>query len=197
MKIPISFYRQKDVVDIAQKLLGKFLFTKINNKVTGGIIVETEAYAGIDDKASHAYKGKITQRTKPMFGNGGISYVYLCYGMHYLLNVVTNSKSIPHAVLIRAIEPTHGIDTILERKNKKKLSYNLTSGPGALTKALGVNKDHNSVKLNSSILWIEDKGFIVKDIVKSPRIGIAYAQEHAFLPWRFRIKDNKWTSKVK
>ena len=199
MKLPLSFYRQDDVVEVSQKLLGKVLFTKINNEICGGIIVETESYGGISDKACHAYNGLLTERTRPLYENGGVSYVYFCYGMHHLLNIVTNKKNIPQAVLIRAIEPIHGIDTILKRKNKNKIDYTLTSGPGALCKALGITKKENNISLTGSILWIEDHNILVKDteIIKSPRVGVNYAEEDALLPWRFRIKNSKWTSPAK
>jgi DNA-3-methyladenine glycosylase len=199
MKLPLSFYQQKDVSQVAKQLLGKFLFTKIDDELLGGMIVETEGYGGIHDKASHAFQNRYTERTKPLYENGGIAYVYLCYGMHYLLNVVTNKKDIPHAVLIRAIEPTHGIEAMLRRKNKTKLDKTLTSGPGALCKALGITLKHNRLKFTSSIMWIEDKKIDIKEenIVKSPRVGVAYAKEDALLPLRFRIENNKWTSPAK
>lgn len=192
VKLPFSFYRQEDVIEIAKNLLGKYLFTKIDGKITGGIIIETEGYKGIEDKACHAYNGCFTNRTKTMYENGGVSYVYFCYGMHHLLNVVTNKKNTPHAVLIRAIEPTHGIDIMLKRRNKAKLTNILTSGPGALCQALGITKEHNNIKLNSSLLWIENRNISVKEknIIKGPRVGVDYAKEHALLPWRFRIKPN-------
>ncbi len=199
MKLPLSFYREDNVVKIAKKLLGKVLYSKINEEICGGIIVETESYNGISDKASHAYKGRFSERTKVLYENGGVTYVYLCYGMHHLLNVVTDKKNIPSAVLIRAIEPTVGINAMLKRKNKKIKDYSLSNGPGALCKALGITKKENNLKLTGPIIWIEDKGFDLKedDIIKSPRVGVAYAGQDAFLPWRFRIKNNKWTSPAK
>lgn len=199
MKLPLSFYQQEDVSDIAKQLLGKYLFTKIEGKLTGGMIVETESYGGAHDRASHAYQNRYTDRTKPLYENGGIAYVYLCYGMHCLLNVVTNKKNIPHAVLIRAIEPTCGIASMLRQKNKTKLEQTLTSGPGALTKALGITLKHNGLKFTGPIMWIEDKKVEIKEenIVKSPRVGVEYAKEDALLPLRFRILNNKWTSKAK
>lgn len=188
MKLPNSFYSHEDVVLIAEQLLGKFLFTKIDGNLTGGMIMETEAYKGVDDKASHAYKGKVTSRTAPLYENGGVSYVYLCYGMHHLLNVVTNKKDIPHAVLIRALYPTEGLDIMLTRKKTKSKP---ASGPGSLCKSLGITKDHNNIDLTGNTLWIEDRNVFIKkeDIIKSPRVGIDYAQEHAKLPWRFRINS--------
>ena len=177
MKLPISFYRQTDTLEIGKQLLGMSIFTKIDNVITGGIIVETEIYKGVDDKASHAYNGLYSERTKTMYEPGGVTYIYLCYGMHYLLNIVTNKKNIPHAVLIRAIEPTHGIEIMLKRRNKPKILSNLSAGPGALSKALGIDKKLNNIKLNSSTIWIERNSLKIedKDILKSPRVGVDYA----------------------
>jgi DNA-3-methyladenine glycosylase len=199
MKLPLSFYRREDVVEIAKDLLGKFLFTKIEGVITGGKIVETESYKGIHDKASHAYGGRFTERTKTLYESGGVTYVYLCYGMHYLLNIVTNKKNFPHGVLIRAIEPIIGFETMLKRRRQEKISFSLTSGPGALTEALGITKNQNQIKLTNSIIWIEDRNLKIekKQIIESPRVGVDYAEEDAFLPWRFRIAGNKWTSRAK
>ena len=195
-----DFYLNPDVIELGKLLLGKFLFTKIDNEaVTGGMIVETESYKGKEDKASHAYQGRRTKRNEAMFLEGGIAYIYICYGMHSLLNVVTNQKDIPHAVLIRAIEPIIGIETMLKRRNKTKLQRNLTAGPGALTQALNITKKLNKLEFNSKILWIEDRGVLIaeNDIICSKRVGIDYAKEHADLPWRFRIKQSEWTSIAK
>jgi DNA-3-methyladenine glycosylase len=139
-KLPYSFYQQEDVVSIANQLLGKQLFTLIDGKLTGGTIIETEAYNGIIDKASPAYNGRFTNRTSTMYKNGGISYVYLFYGIHYLFNVVTNIENNPHAVLIRGIEPTEGLSIMLKRRNMQSLMPRITAGPGALAKALGIEK---------------------------------------------------------
>ena len=185
IKLPLSFYRTEDTLSTAKQLLGKFLFTKIDGFLTGGMIIETEAYLGIEDKASHAYNGRFTPRTQTMYENGGISYVYMCYGMHCLLNAVTNKKNIPHAVLIRALKPTEGLD-IMEKRRNTALKH-LASGPGSLCKALGITKEHNKLKLNGNVLWIEDKKIAVHphNIIKTPRIGVAYAGDHALLPLRF------------
>lgn len=196
--LPLSFYLDEDVVKIGKNLLGKYLFTNTDGHKTGGIIVETESYAGITDRASHAYNNRKTQRTQTMYEKGGIAYIYLCYGMHSLLNVVTNIERIPHAVLIRAIEPTTGIDIMLKRRKKTKLERSLTAGPGALTKALKIDQKHNGLLFTSKQLWIEDgKKILQKDIICSPRVGVEYAKEDAKLPFRFRIKHNKWTSLAK
>ena len=196
-KLPYSFYQQEDVTTIAVQLLGKQLFTLIDGKLTGGTIVETEAYNGIMDKASHAYAGRYTPRTSTMYQAGGISYVYLCYGIHHLFNVVTNSKNNPDAVLIRGIEPVEGLLTMLERRNMQSLAPRITAGPGALAKALGIDKKLNAKDLLSDEIWIEDNGISIQkeQIIASPRVGVDYAAEHALLPWRFYIKGNKFVSK--
>ncbi|MFD0941272.1 DNA-3-methyladenine glycosylase [Pedobacter boryungensis] len=196
-KLPYSFYQQEDVIDLAVQLLGKQLFTLINGKLTGGTIVETEAYNGIIDKASHAYNGRFTPRTSIMYEAGGVSYVYLCYGIHHLFNVVTNSKNNPNAVLIRGIEPNEGLSTMLERRNMQKLEPRITAGPGALAKALGIDKNLNGKDLLGDEIWIEDNGIHFKEdqIVASPRVGVDYAEDHALLPWRFYVKGNKFVSK--
>lgn len=199
-KLPDHFYTRENVIQISKDLLGKFLMTRIEGEiVTGGMIVETEAYAGATDRASHAYGNRRTNRTETMFSQGGISYVYLCYGIHNLFNIVTNQSEIPHAVLIRAIEPTLGIDLMIQRRKKKKLDFTLTSGPGSLSEALGITRNQNSVSLLDDEIWVEDHGisFPENKIIASPRVGVGYAKEDALLPWRFRIKENPWTSKSK
>ncbi|HNF81519.1 MAG TPA: DNA-3-methyladenine glycosylase [Cyclobacteriaceae bacterium] len=196
MKLPAVFFEQKNVVKIARELLGKGLFTKIDGVVTGGMIVETEAYSW-KEKGCHAFEGKKTARNEIMFSHGGFVFVYLCYGMHHLFNVVTNSKGIAEAVLVRALEPVAGLDEMKLRRGELKNLHHLTSGPGKLTKALGIDRTFNGKYLRDTEVWIEDLGIIVKnkDILVSKRIGIYYAGEDANLPWRFTIKDNKWVSK--
>ena len=195
MKLENSFYCNTDVVDISKKLIGKVLVTNLSNHLTSGIIVETEAYAGIFDKASHAFNNKRTKRTEIMYKNGGIAYVYLCYGIHNLFNVITNVKDVPHAVLIRAIEPLEGIKEMYRRRKISK-KYRLTNGPGKLTQALGIDKNCNGKSLQSDTIWIQDSGikFLEKDILSSTRIGVDYAGKDAKLLYRFHIKDNKWVS---
>ncbi len=185
--LPPSFYQRDDVVLIAKELLGKALFSTIGGTLTGGIITETEAYRGPEDRASHAYNNRRTPRTEPMFQNGGIAYVYLCYGMHNLLNVVTSTEGNPHAVLIRAISPTHGLDKILERRKKNKVCPALTSGPGALCQALGVTRELNTHPFSKEPLWIEETDLLPlpSQISATPRIGVDYAGDDADLPWRF------------
>lgn len=142
MKLKRDFYTREDVVQIAQELLGKILFTNINGKITAGIITETEAYAGASDRASHAYNNRRTARTEAMYAVGGATYVYLCYGMHHLFNVVTNKINTPHAVLIRGIKPYEGIETILKRRSKKNISDNVCNGPGKVSQGLGIKVSH-------------------------------------------------------
>ncbi len=195
-KLNRAFYLGADVTGIARQLIGKKLCTKINHLFTSGIITETEAYAGTVDKASHAFGNKLTNRTKTMYENGGICYVYLCYGIHHLFNVVTHQKGIPHAVLIRAIKPIDGIETMLMRRGKTKLDKTLTSGPGAMSKALGINTSLNGTSLMGDRIWIETGQDIDnQSIVATTRIGVGYAQEHAEWPYRFYLKDEIWVSK--
>lgn len=199
MILQSDFYLRNNVTDVARDLLGKKLVTRINGSLTAGIIVETEAYEGVSDKASHAYGGRFTERTRIMYSQGGISYVYLCYGIHHLFNVVTNTEGIPHAVLIRAIEPVEGIATMLKRRKKEKLTPLLCAGPGAMSEALGIRTTDTGILLTGKRIWIEDEGIVLprKEIIASPRVGVAYAQEDASRPYRFRISNNPYTSKAK
>jgi DNA-3-methyladenine glycosylase len=194
-KLPQSFYLRSDVVKIAKELLGKVLVTNWENQYTSGRIVETEAYAGELDKASHAFKGK-TARTSVMFEEGGTAYVYLCYGIHEMFNIVTNKAGVPHAILIRAVEPIEGIEFMLQRTGKKKLDETLTRGPGNVGKAFGFHRSQCGVSLQSNELYVADDGYKPdkKLIVASPRIGVAYAGEHALFDYRFYIKGNKFVS---
>jgi DNA-3-methyladenine glycosylase len=197
MKIPEDFYLSKEVVAIARNLIGKYLFTNINGEISGGYIVETEAYAGIIDKASHAFGNRLTNRTKTMYQAGGIAYVYLCYGIHEMLNVVTSVEGEPHAVLIRAVNPTEGIDLMLERRKMISIKNNLTAGPGSVAKALGISRKMNGFSFQSDEIWIEDRGLTFPDdeIAAVPRVGVAYAKEDALLPYRFYVKGNPYVSK--
>jgi len=196
-KLPLSFYHQEDVNQLARQLLGKRLYTWIDGELTGGIIVETEAYNGITDKASHAYGGRFTDRTKVMYESGGLSYIYLCYGIHHLFNVVTGVEGIPQAVLIRGLEPIEGLDVMLRRRNMPALKTNLTAGPGALAKALGIDRALNAKDLMGDEIWIADAGlsYTPEEIVASARIGVDYAGDHALLPWRYYVKGNRFVSK--
>lgn len=194
LRLEPEFYLDKNVVKIARALLGKILFTKIDGHVTGGRIVETEAYSW-KEKGSHAFRGK-TQRNAVMFNEGGVAYVYLCYGIHHLFNVVTNYEGVADAVLIRAIEPVVGIEIMKERRGKISNDFQLTSGPGKLSKALGIDRNLNGKSLFQNEVWLEDDGTPLSrnTIVTSKRIGIDYAGEDALLPWRFAIKDSVWIS---
>lgn len=194
--LPLKYYQTNDVLSLSQDLLGKFLMTCINGKRTGGMIVETEAYRAPEDRASHAFGNRRTKRNEAMYLAGGVSYVYRCYGIHSLFNIVTNIENIPHAILVRAIEPIEGIEEMLLRRNKERLERTLTAGPGALAQALGIDIMHNCLPLTGKIIWIEDRGIKIdlNDIVAGPRIGVDYAGEDALLPWRYRIKNNSWTS---
>ncbi len=195
--LPETFYRRTDVVQIARELLGKVLVTKFEGMVTSGTIVETEAYAGVLDKASHAYGGRRTNRTEIMYLPGGVSYVYLIYGIHHLFNVVTDEADIPQAVLIRGLEPVEGVEHMLARRGKTKLDRTLTAGPGALAAALGIHRMHTGISLQGPDTYIEDPGIIVPeaDIVSTTRIGVGYAQEDALLPYRFYQAGNRWVSR--
>lgn len=188
--IPNNFYTGGDVVNIARELIGKLLVHQTANGTMAGFIVETEAYAGVVDKASHAYNGRLTKRTEVIYRDGGIAYIYLCYGMHALLNVVTNTTGIPHAVLIRGILPVQGLDLMEERVNRKINILKDGIGPGRLTRIMGITMDLNGSTLNgSSALHIEEKGLKIpqKAIETGPRIGVDYAGEDALLPYRSRI----------
>lgn len=189
MILPSSFYQHQDVIHVSQQLLGKFLCTFIDGELTSGMIIETEAYRGPEDRASHAFGNRRTKRTEVMFQKGGVCYVYLCYGLHALFNVITNTHDIPHAVLIRAIKPVDGIECMLRRRKQTKLNAKLTSGPGRLAQALGISVKHNGLSLCGQQIWVEDRGVKVdpKSILASPRVGVDYAKEDAFFPWRFRI----------
>lgn len=190
MKLLPKFYLRDNVVQIAKELLGKVLFTEINGVITGGIITETEAYAGIKDRASHAYNNRRTKRTEAMYASGGTAYVYLCYGIHHLFNVVTNQADIPHAILVRAIKPYVGINKIQKRRGKSGSEVNICNGPGTLSQGLGINTIHSGADLCGKTIWIEDRGIIInsKDIIKNPRIGVDYAGADALLPYRFSVK---------
>ncbi|HYG02013.1 MAG TPA: DNA-3-methyladenine glycosylase [Chryseosolibacter sp.] len=197
MKLPPEFYQRTNVIKIARDLLGKALFTNVNNMLTGGIIVETEAYSWTE-RGCHAYQKRQTNRNAIMFEEGGFSYVYLCYGMHHLFNVVTNKKDVPEAILIRALEPIQGESIMSERRPGITKPIQLTSGPGKLTKSLGIDRKLNGKSLLGNEVWIEDIGYKIasRNIVAGPRIGIDYAGEDALLPWRFFLKENRWVSKM-
>lgn len=185
-------------MQIAQQLLGKVLVSNINGKICRGIIVETEAYKAPEDKACHAHLNRFTKRTETMFREGGCAYIYLVYGIHNLLNIVTGHKGMAHAVLIRALEPVEGLEIMIARRAKPQKRYQVSNGPGSLTKAMGISKSLNGTTILSKRepIWIEDAASLARDhIVSTTRIGIDYAEEWKDIPWRFYIKDNKWVSK--
>ncbi len=187
MKIALSYYQQTDVVALARDLIGKYLFTVVDGQLAGGIITETEAYKGVGDRACHGFGGRRTHRNEMMYHQGGVSYVYFCYGMHHMFNIVTNLEDEPEAVLIRAICPTHGEELMLKRLGKNKMSPALTNGPGKLTKALGITMRMNGKSLDSSEIWLEDRRLQIPDSLVdiTPRIGVDYAGPDASLPYRF------------
>ena len=189
MKLPLAFYRRDDIVAVSRELLGKVLYSDGDGRLTGAVITETEAYAGIIDRASHAWGGRRTGRTEPMFGPGGTAYVYLCYGIHHLFNVVVGDVGQPLAILIRAGAPFVGVDTILERRGKQDVAMSLLSGPGRLAQGLGITTALTGTSLVAGNLWIEDEGISLpaEDVIVGPRVGVDYAGDDAALPYRFRI----------
>ena len=194
MKLPLSFYQRQNVVKIAQELLGKVLCTNFDGSITSGMIVETEAYSD-RERGCHAFRGR-TERNKVMFETGGISYVYLCYGIHHLFNVVTNEKEKADAVLIRALQPMKGEEIMMKRMGVRSIKR-ITSGPGKLSKALGIDRSCNGKQLTSDDIWIENgnQKITKKDFIARRRIGIDYAGRDALLPWRFSIKSSDWVSR--
>ncbi|MCW3107515.1 MAG: DNA-3-methyladenine glycosylase [Segetibacter sp.] len=195
-KLPLSFYERTDVVTITKELVGKILVTNFDNKLTAGRIVEAEAYNGPFDKAAHSYNNRRTKRTEVMFSHGGVAYIYLCYGIHQMFNIVTNVKDVPNAILIRAVEPLAGIDIMLERTNKTIHSFDLTRGPGNVAKALGLHTSQTGMSLHSNNLYIADDEFRYNqnEIIATSRIGVDYAAEDALLSYRFIVKGNKYVS---
>ena len=198
MKLTRDFYTRGDVVTVAKDLLGKVLCTFIEGEFASGMITEVEAYAGRNDKACHANNGLRTKRTEVMYHQGGVAYVYLCYGIHHLFNVVTNVAEMADAVLIRAIEPLEGLDVMQKRRGKSKINKILTAGPGSLSQALGIHfRQHGGLDLLGDLVWIEDRGYKMENdgIVVAKRIGVAYAGDDAHKPWRFYNRNSQWVSK--
>ena len=195
-KLPRDFYTRTDVLEVARDLLGKKLVVPARNgSRVAGIIVETEAYRGPQDRASHAYHGRRTNRTETMYGMGGTSYVYFVYGMYNQFNVVTNVKDVPHAILVRALEPSEGLD-LMRRRRPGRREYELTSGPGRLCLALGIDRKLDKADLCGDRIWIEEGASISpRQIARGPRIGIDYAEKWIAKPWRFWVKDNPFVSK--
>lgn len=196
MKLDMEFYQRRDVVKISRDLLGKVLVTHLDGVLTSGIIVETEAYSW-RERGSHAYGSKVTSRTSVMFREGGHVYVYLCYGMHHLFNIVTNREGVAEAVLVRALEPLCGIPEMMRRRGERVKINHLTSGPGKLTKSMGIDRSLNGKLLSDGEIWIEDRKKVPASQVEAGRrIGIDYAGEDALLPWRFTVRGNPWISRA-
>ncbi len=194
-----DFYTRPAVIEIAHNLLGKVLYTCIKDQLTGGIIVETEAYSHTGDQATQRHLERRPNSASMMFSQGGTAYIYRSHG-HSMLNIVTNAEGTPDSVLIRAIEPVEGVEVMLLRRGLTSVSHRLCAGPGMLTQALGITPEMNGVSLTlGQKIWIEDNGHGIDDaqVIVSPRVGIAYAGEDALLPWRFRVAGSKWTSKAK
>ena len=194
--LPRSFYLRKDVLKIARDLLGKYLVTQFEGISTSGMITETEAYEGITDRASHAYGNRKTDRTRVMYYEGGVAYVYLCYGIHSLFNIVTNNEGIPHAILVRAIVPADGIEVMLSRAGKPRIAADIGTGPGKVSKLLGIHYSASGMDIcqkpkarTEAGIWIEDRGVLIQKskILSTPRIGVDYAGEDSLLPYRFLI----------
>ncbi|MDX1670771.1 MAG: DNA-3-methyladenine glycosylase [Balneolaceae bacterium] len=196
-KLKRAFFTRPDVVQISRELLGKVLCTRLKDgELTTGIIVETEAYSGRNDRACHANDGRRTERTEVMYRRGGVAYIYLCYGIHHLFNVVTNENDKADAVLIRAVKPVDGISLMLERRGHDTLSPSLTAGPGRLTQALGIRTTEDGTDLTGNKIWIEDRGTdpAGEQITATKRVGVDYAGEHAERPWRFYLEESEWVS---
>jgi DNA-3-methyladenine glycosylase len=203
-KLPREFYTRDDTLEIAKDLLGKLLVipTATGERVSG-MIVETEAYLGAIDKAAHSYGNRRTTRTETMFAVGGTAYIFFIYGMYFQFNVVVGAVGTPHAILIRAIEPVENIEIMRMRRNtksknpnQKMLDKNLTSGPGKLCIALGIDKTFDNEDLLGEKVWLEDfKAFSDSEISNGKRIGIDYAEEFAEKPWRFWVNDNLFVSR--
>jgi DNA-3-methyladenine glycosylase len=196
-KLPREFYTRSDVLEVARDLLGKKLVVPSRNgSRVAGLIVETEAYRGPEDRASHAYGGRRTNRTVTMYAIGGTAYVYFVYGMYNQFNVVTNVGDIPHAVLVRALEPVEGLD-VIRRRRPGRSEYELTSGPGRLCLALGIDRKLDKADLLGERVWIEEGVSISpRQIARGPRIGIDYAEKWVTKPWRFWIRDNPFVSRI-
>ena len=197
-RLPRSYYQSTEVTQLAKDLLGKFLVTEIDGHYCSGIIVETEAYRGPDDRACHAFNNRRTPRTEVMYESGGVAYIYICYGMHHLMNVVTGPKDTAHAVLIRALEPADGVEVMALRRGMKSNDTRITKGPGALSLALGLTSGLSGASLiaSSTPVWIEDRGvrFSEMEICAGTRIGVESAGEAASWPWRYFVKGNKFVS---
>jgi DNA-3-methyladenine glycosylase len=192
-KLPKNFYLQ-DTVTVARALLGCVLWRRIGSELLGARIVETEAYLGANDLASHARKGLRSARNASMYLDGGHAYVYFTYGMHWCLNVVTQEADIAEAVLLRAAEPVKGIDAMRKRRPKAKRDFDLTNGPGKLCSALGIDKTLDGESLRGETLYITARDIEIDDVGVSPRVGVDYAGDATHWPLRFFIRGNAYVS---
>ncbi len=198
-KLPREFYTRSNVLVVARQLLGcRLVVREEDGARSSGIIVEAEAYMGPEDKAAHSYGNRRTARTETMFHQGGTAYVYFIYGMYYQFNVVTNKENVPHAILLRALEPVEGIERMRERRPVKR-ERDLTSGPGKLCQALGLDRSFNGEDLLGERVWIEssERKLALGRIASGARIGIDYAEDYKDKPWRFWIKDNPYVSRLR
>lgn len=191
-----SFYQQ-DPVTVARQLLGCTLVHIVDGQRLAGRVVETEAYLGVEDKAAHSYGGRRTARVEPMYADGGTSYVFFTYGMHHCFNVVTQEKNEPTAVLLRALEPTEGITSMQTHRAAARRERDLCNGPAKLCQALGIDRKSNARDLTTDkALWIESASVQTSEdeIVASPRVGIAYAEEWVDKSLRFTLRDHPCVS---
>lgn len=193
--LPPEFYKNDDTLTVCRQLLGKKLCTLIDGIYTSGMIVEAEAYRGPEDLGSHAYNNRRTARNETMYAEGGVIYMYICYGIHDMLNIVTGREGDSHAVLIRALQPLEGVQHMCDRRGIQDVKR-LCKGPGALAKAMGLQKKHDGLSLQSGLVWIEDAPDIGKDMmVETSRIGLNIQGVYRDIPWRFYIKGNSFISK--
>jgi DNA-3-methyladenine glycosylase len=197
-KLPRDFYLRPDVLTVSKQLLGKLLVVAgPNQERVSGKIVEVEAYRGPEDRASHAYGGRRTKRTETMYNAGGVAYVYFVYGMYYQFNVVSGVADVPHAILVRALEPVEGIE-IMRARRQSHPDHNLTNGPGKLCIAMGIDKQLDGADLLGDRVWLEDYETVSPRLIaRGPRIGIDYAEEWIQKPWRFWIRDNRFVSRIR
>ncbi|MGY3053506.1 DNA-3-methyladenine glycosylase [Pedobacter sp. UYEF25] len=195
MKLNEAFYGREDTIEMARELIGKFVYTNLDGQKTGGMIVETEAYMGVTDSSCHSFNNRKSIKNASMFNKGGVAYMYICYGIHDMLNIVTGAEGDSQVILIRAIEPTIGIDVMKGRRGDIPINR-LAKGPGSLAKALGLNKSFDNASLLGNTLWIEDQevNIVDADIVTSARIGLGCPEPYLSVPWRFFLKGNKFVS---
>lgn len=193
--LPRSFYEREDPAEVAIDLLGKILRVESKKGGCAARIVEAEAYGGPQDRASHAWRGR-TPRNESMFGKPGTAYVYLCYGIHRMFNVVTAPEDVPAAVLIRGVEPIEGQEVMARRRELSPEDFRLAAGPGALTAAMGIRMEWDRTDLVCGPIRIEDDGVRIShaQILRRPRVGVNYAGPAAKFRWRFSIRGNPWVS---